>query len=126
MAGYVAENIIRPEDLDSTLSTLREGVRSVATERAIPEIDGWQKKLENSGDPSLRPIADNLRELKELLAAEELDVAAVSRLLVELGDQTQAVAVSGSATPVADRLQLLSTMLTGEGRYMTQEYPEGR
>lgn len=36
----------------------------------------------------------------------------------------EAVAVSG--TPVADKLQLLSTLLTGEERSIMDEYPEGR
>jgi hypothetical protein len=115
------ENRIRDEDFDSTTTMLREGVRQVAIERAISEVDGWQKKLEASGEPGLQPIAGNLRELKELLAAEELDVEEIGRLLVELGDQTQAVAVSGTASPVADKLQLLSRLLTDEGRTMRGE-----
>ncbi len=115
------ENRIRDEDFDSTTTMLREGVRQVAIERAISEVDGWQKKLEASGEPGLQPIAGNLRELKELLAAEELDVEEIGRLLVELGDQTQAVAVSGTASPVADKLQLLSRLLTDEGRSMRGE-----
>ena len=117
----MSENRIRDEDFDSTTAMLREGVRRTAIERAISEVDGWQKKLEASGDPGLQPIAGNLRELKELLAAEELDVEEVGRLLVELGDQTQAVTVSGIASPVADKLQLLSRLLTDEGRTMRGE-----
>ena len=115
------ENRIRDEDFDSTTTMMREGVRQVAIARAISEVDGWQKKLEASGEPGLQPIAGNLRELKELLAAEELDVEEIGRLLVELGDQTQAVAVSGTASPVADKLQLLSRLLTDEGRTMRGE-----
>ena len=86
-------------------------------ERAISEADDWQKKLETTGDPGLRPIASDLRELKELLAAEEtFDDPTVGRKLLELGERAQAVAVSGTATPVADKLQLLSHLLTEEGR----------
>lgn len=117
----MTENRIRDEDFDSTTAMLREGIRQVAIERAIAEVDGWQKKLEASNDPGLQPIARNLRELKELLAAEELDVEEIGRLLVELGDQTQAVAVSGTASPVADKLQLLSRLLTDEGRTIRGE-----
>ena len=117
----MTENRIEPEDFDSTTSALREGVRSIAIERAISEIDRWRGKLEASGDPGLRPIFDDLTRLKELLAAETLDVEAIGRLLIDLGDRTQAVAVSGTATPVADRLQLLSQLLTDEGRSMRGE-----
>ena len=86
------------------------------------------KKLETTDDPGLRSIADDLRELKELLAAEEtFDDPAVGRKLLELGERAQAVAVSGTATPVADKLQLLSHLLTEEGRSLLEgEYPEGR
>ena len=124
----MTEKHIRSEDLDSIISTLEEGVRSLPLERAISEVDGWQKKLEASDDPGLQPIVGNLRELKELLAAKEtFDDPAVGRLLVELGDRAQAVAVSGTATPVADKLQLLSHILTDEGRLILEgEYPEGR
>ena len=122
----MTENRIRDEDFDSTTATLREGVRRVAIERAISEVEGWQNKLEASGDPGLQPIADNLGELKRLLATDNLDVEAISGLLVELGDQTQAVAVSGTASQVADKLQLLSHILTEEGRLILEgEYPEG-
>jgi len=117
----VTEHRIRDEDFDSTTAMLREGVRQVDIERAISEIDGWQKKLEASGDPGLQPIAGNLRELKELLATEDPDVEAIGRLLVDLGDQSQAVAVSGTASPVADKLQLLSRLLTEEGRSIRGE-----
>ena len=120
----MTENRIRDEDFDSTTATLREGVRWVfwsivvtwGKERAISEVEGWQNKLEASGDPGFQPIADNLGELKRLLATDNLDVEAISGLLVELGDQTQAVAVSGTASQVADKLQLLSQLLTDEGR----------
>ena len=117
----MTEHRIRDEDFDSTTAMLREGVRQVDIERAISEIDGWQKKLEASGDPGLQPIAGNLRELKELLATEDPDVEAIGRLLVDLGDQSQAVAVSGTASPVADKLQLLSRLLTEEGRSIRGE-----
>ena len=123
----MTEKNIRDEDLDSTIATLEEGVRSLPIERAISEVNGWQKKLEASGDPGLQPIVGNLRELKELLAAEgTLENPDVARLLVEIGDRAQAVAVSGTASPVADKLQLLSHILTEEGRLILEgEYPEG-
>jgi hypothetical protein len=112
----VTENRIGDEDFDSTTVALNQGVRSLAIGRAVSEVEGWQKKLEASGDPGLQPIAGALGELKELLTAETLDGGAIGRLLVDLGDRAQAVAVSGTASPVADRLQLLSQLLTDEGR----------
>jgi hypothetical protein len=42
-------------------------------------------------------------------------------LITELGDRTEAVVVSGTATPLADKLQLLSRLLTDQGRFVTEE-----
>lgn len=117
----MTENRITSEDVDSTTAALNGGVRRFAIERAVSEIDGWRRKLEASGDPGLQPVAGNLAELKELLTAEKLDAGAIGRLLTELGDRTQAVTVSGTASPIADKLQLLSQLLTDEGRSVTEE-----
>jgi hypothetical protein len=117
----VTENRITGEDIDSTTATLNQGVRRLAIERAVSEVEGWREKLEASGDPGLQPIAGNLGELKQPLTAERLDAGAIGRLLTELGDRPQAVAVSGTASPVADRLQLLSQLLTDEGRSVTEQ-----
>jgi hypothetical protein len=48
---------VEPEDFDPTTSALRGGVENLAIGRALPEIDGWEQKLEESGDPQLAPIA---------------------------------------------------------------------
>ncbi len=117
----MAENRITSGDVDSTTALLNGGVRRLAIERAVPEIEGWRKKLEDSGDLGLQPIADNLARLKELLTAEKLDADAMGRLLTEFGDRTEAVVVSGTASPIADKLQLLSQLLTDEGRSVTEE-----
>ena len=83
---------------------MNQGVRSIAIERTVSEMEGWQRKLEVSGNPGLQPIAGNLTELEWLLTADESDAAAIGRLLTELGDRTEAVVVSGTATPIADKL----------------------
>ena len=68
---------MRSEDVDSTTALLNQGVRSIAIERAVSEMEGWRKKLEASGDPGLQPIAGNLVELERLLTADQTDAAAV-------------------------------------------------
>ena len=77
----MTENRITGEDIDSTTAVLNQGVRRLAIERAVSEVEGWREKLEASEDPGLQPIAGNLGELKELLTAERLDAGAVGRLL---------------------------------------------
>ena len=66
----MTENRIRSEDVDSTTVLLNGGVRKIATERAVSEMEGWRGKLEASGDPDLQPIAGNLAELERLLTAD--------------------------------------------------------
>jgi hypothetical protein len=84
-------------------------------------MQGWRRKLEASGHPGLQPIAVNLTELERLLTADESGAAAIGRLLTELGNRTEAVVASGTATPTADKLQLLSQLLTDQGRSVTEE-----
>lgn len=45
----------------------------------------------------------------------------MGRLRTELGDRIEAVVVSGTATPIADKLQLLSQLLTDQRRSVTEE-----
>lgn len=107
---------IVPEDLDSTISVLRSGVEDLAVERALSEIDGWERKLEESGDPQLAPIAENLRQLRALLTAGNLDRATIGMLLGVLGEQVQSVASGSLGESVAGRLQQLGGLLATEGR----------
>jgi len=53
----LTENRIRREDVGSTTALLNQGVRSIAIERVVSEMEGWRGKLEASGDPGLQPIA---------------------------------------------------------------------
>ena len=107
---------IVPEDLDSTISALLSGVEDLAIERALSEIDGWERKLEESDDPQLAPIAENLRQLRALLTAGSLDRAAIGLLLGVLGEQVQSVASGSLGESVAGRLQQLGGLLATEGR----------
>ncbi len=119
-APEAPEASISPEDLDATISALRGGVANLTTERALAEIDGWQLKLRESGDPELLPIAENLSRLSDLLSAERKDAEAVGDLLKTLGGQVQRVAdrglgEAGVARMVSERLKTLGGLLASEG-----------
>ena len=105
-------------DLSRLLELFRGRVYRASIEKAIEEVEGWQRKLEAMGGPDLAPIAENLGQLKTLLAAGELDAEAIGWLLSELGEQT--VRVGGGGVPLAmdERLQRLGGLLDADGRML--------
>jgi hypothetical protein len=107
---------VDPEDFESAISALQGGVENLAIERALSEIDGWEQKLEESGDSQLVPIAENLRQLRALLTADALDVTAIGLLLSVLGEQVHGVASGSLGEGVGGKLRLLSGLLVTEGR----------
>ncbi len=104
------------EDLDATIAALRGGVANLEIERALAEIDDWQLRLEESGNPELLPVAENLRRLSALLTADEVNAQAVGELLKDLGGQVQHLADSGLvAWPISEKLKTLGGLLASEG-----------
>jgi hypothetical protein len=105
-----------PEALDATISALRGGVANLTVERALAEIDEWQLRLGEPGDPELLPVAENLWRLSSLLTADEVDAGEVGELLKDLGGQVQHLADSGKApATISDRLKTLGGLLASEG-----------
>jgi len=114
----VTEDRITTEHLDATLETFRGRVYRASMKRAKEEVKGWRRRLGAAGEPDLISIAENLRELEILLAADHLDAGAVGELLSELGEQT--VRVGGSSVPEAvdEKLQRLGGLLDADGRML--------
>jgi hypothetical protein len=108
--------------LDATVASLQGGVEQLSIEAALPMIQGWEQRLATSGSPELAPIAENLGTLRSLLSTDDVDPAAVGRLLVALGEQVQRVANSEDVEiEVADRLSQLSVLLSSEGESLSGE-----
>ncbi len=105
-------------DLSRLLELFRGRVYRASIEKAIEEIEGWQRKLEATGGPDLASIAENLGQLRTLLAADNLDADAVGLLLSELGEQTVKVGGSGVPEAVDERLQRLGGLLDADGRML--------
>ena len=114
----MTEDRTTPEHLDAILETFRGRVYRASMERAIKEVRGWRCRLEETGDPDLASIAENLGELETLLAADHLDAAAVGQLLSELGEQTVKVGGSGVPEAVDEKLQRLGGLLDADGRML--------
>ena len=52
-----------PEGIDETISRLDGGVKNLAMDAALNQIEGRRLRLEASGVPGLQPIADGLVRL---------------------------------------------------------------
>jgi hypothetical protein len=103
----------------STITMLRKGVRNIAVNQAVQNINGWQEKLQQqSGDAAFSQIDDNLGRLKNELTATDLDAQAIADLLSQLGQQTTKAAQNASG-PSAQQLQQLGTLLSEAGNTLT-------
>lgn len=114
----MTEDRITPEHLDATLETFRGRVYRASRERAIEEVRGWRRRLEATGELDLTSIAEKLRELEILLAAEQLDAGAVAEILSKLGEQTVRVGGSGVPEAIDEKLQRLGGLLDADGRML--------
>lgn len=118
----MAEEQISQRDLDTTISSLGDGVRELVLDRAIAEVSGWQRKLEATGEEDLVDVSRDLLGLREELDKGRLgdgglDTGAVGALLNRLGSKVQAVADKRgtSAGPgVEEKLKALGGLLSNE------------
>jgi hypothetical protein len=106
-------------DFDSTVEALDQDVRSLNPSAALGLIDGWQQRLQQSGESDLQPIAADLGELQRLLTGNPLDGKAIGAVLQRLGAATIAAnqsgrhGVSSIVQRLGQRLQQLGDTLTG-------------
>ena len=106
--------------LDRTISSLREGIRQLGIEAALPVIEGWEEKLSALDSPELAAVAENLAALRSHLSADDFDPDTVGRLLITLGKQVQVVANGPAGTQAGmERLTRLSIMLAREGESLS-------
>ncbi len=106
--------------LDRTISSLREGIRQLGIEAALPVIEGWEEKLSSLDSPELAAVAENLAALRSHLSADDFDPDTMGRLLITLGKQVQVVANGPAGTQAGmERLTRLSIMLAREGESLS-------
>jgi hypothetical protein len=102
--------------LDRTTSSLRDGIRQLGIEAALPIIEGWEERLSSLDSPELAAVAENLAALRSLLSADDFEPNAVGRLLIALGKQVQVVANGPAGTQAGmDKLTRLSITLARQG-----------
>lgn len=74
--------------LDATIIALKKGVTSMAVKTAVTNIEGWQKKLDESDKSGLKTLSKELDQLKDLLQEDEPNGKAIGKLMSKIGDQT--------------------------------------
>jgi hypothetical protein len=115
----MAENDIGAA-LDRTTRSLRDGIRQLGIEAALPVIESWEEKLSSLDSPELAAVAENLAALRRHLSADEFDPNTVGQLLITLGKQIQVVANGPAGTQaVMERLTQLSIRLAREGESLS-------
>jgi hypothetical protein len=117
----VVTSQIAPGDFESTNAVPRSGVEGLTLERALEEIDNRELKLEESNDPELAPIAENLRQLRYLLTGDVLDRAAIGGSMIVLSEQVWEVASGELRAGVAGEKRQLGELLDAGGRTVSEE-----
>ncbi|GJD15723.1 hypothetical protein RIVM261_006790 [Rivularia sp. IAM M-261] len=80
------------EEIDGLIDTLDGDLTQVDSETSVGAIDTWYKVLHNSEDESIKEIANELKELKQVLKRSKPKATDIAEVLTRLGEQTQQAA----------------------------------
>lgn len=105
--------------VQGTITALEDGVANLSAEQAVANIEGWQTRLENAGDPALLAIAEQLGELKTELQTDSIDTTSVGLLLIEIGERTNEAAAMAQGDEAA-QLVSLGTLLSDAGSSLSE------
>ena len=89
-----AEDLEYLEGLDAVVDILEQKPKKIDLKNATSAIDIWYEILHKSEDKSLKAIATELKDLKQLLKAEKPKAADLSKKLIQIGDLTTATAAT--------------------------------
>ena len=100
-----------PDQLNATVSALRNGLTSLPLGSAIDNAETWQQLFLQSGEPALQDIGREMGNLESLLSSGTLGAQAIGDSLTMLGIQTSEVSAQAPAelkkplTELADLLR---------------------
>ena len=87
-----AEDQSHIEGLDSLVETLDQDAKEIDAEAAMTEIDNWYTLLQKSENENLVLLANDLKELKQMLKGSKTKATDLSHKLIQLGEQTTVAA----------------------------------
>lgn len=101
-------------EIAATVDDLERGLTVLPLSKGINRIDDWRRTLLATENADLHPIADALGDLHTALTGEGRDGATIGRLLVSLGEKTEAAA-DGADAAVRGGLARLGSLLRHAG-----------
>jgi hypothetical protein len=108
-------------EVDTLIVAAARGITQIPTAIALPMIRRLEEHLDATNVEPLDQIASGLEELREELGKQQIDGNRVGRILIDLGNRTNAVGgnaqIAGSAAP---RLTRLGELLTQGGQQLTR------
>ena len=113
-----AEDLHHLEGLDAVVDILEQDPSKSDPKSAVGEIDRWYDLLHKSEDESLKALATELKQLKQLLKASKTKGADLSEKLIEIGEQTTAAAANASRG-FKGVIQKLGKVLTTFGKSLS-------
>ena len=116
------EDVFNVSTVSETFGLFTAGFEQVTAEAAVRNIEGWQARLEATGDENLASLSEDLGAFAEALQASP-EGAAIAEQLVNLGERTGEIAANVGDEDVARRLTTLAYVLQEAGRTV-QEDPQ--
>ncbi|MCY7335874.1 MAG: hypothetical protein LH613_06615 [Chamaesiphon sp.] len=113
-----AEDLHHLEGLDAVVDILEQDPSKSDPKSAVGEIDRWYDLLHKSEDESLKALATELKQLKQLLKASKTKGADLSEKLIEIGDHTTAAAAN-AGRGFKGVIQKLGKVLTTFGKSLS-------
>lgn len=113
-----AEDLHHLEGLDAVVDILEQDPSNCDPKSAVGEIDRWYDLLHKSEDESLKALATELKQLKQLLKASKTKGTDLSEKLIEIGEQTTAAAAN-AGRGFKGVIQKLGKVLTTFGKSLS-------
>ena len=101
-------------EITATVDELERGLTALPLSKAVNRVDDWRRKILATENADLTPVADALGELHAALTGEGRDGAVIGRLLVTLGEATEASA-EGTDEAIRTPLARLGSLLRHAG-----------
>jgi uncharacterized protein YukE len=114
-----ANDADKSQDLDQLIETLSGDLSAIDSETALEMIDQWHGFLHKSKEPTVKELANGLKQLQKLLKSDNADSGEIGEVLEDLGEQTGDLASEAEKGWKAN-LQKLSKSLAQAGKALNK------